>query len=292
LPGYFTRAGARFVHSTSLIDRLYQRFDRLRSLLVLAYASDDFLAAHCQLAYDASAFYRADSPDFRRELFPWERAIVEKSFPAPPARVLVGGAGGGREAYALIKMGYDVVAFEPAPELVATMRARSKVEYPTLEAYRAGYEDLPVMPAEDGEAPVDLQQQATFDAAILGWCSLSHLVDDSARSQAIAKMAALTRGPVLVSYFPDRAGPSVVAGRGGLLNGLQRRALRRGKAIFTTGVGYARLLNEAEFRNIAERAGVEIVHIEGDTDWPHAIVRRSVPLPPRRSTPRPSGHTQ
>src|SRR5260221_14025673 len=64
LPGYFSRFGARLVHSTTLIDRAYQRFDRLRSLVVLAFASDTFLDAHGHLAYDATTAYRADSPDF------------------------------------------------------------------------------------------------------------------------------------------------------------------------------------------------------------------------------------
>jgi hypothetical protein len=274
LSGFLTRFSARAVHFTSLVDRIYQRFDRLRSLLVLAFASDAFLAAHCQLAYDASSFYRADSSDFQHELFPWERSIVEKYFPAAPARVLVGGAGGGREAYALIRMGYSVAAFEPAPGLVATMRARAAADYPTLEVFRAGYENLPIIPAGAGEPAVDLRQQPPFDAAILGWSSISHLLHDTARRDALANMAALTRGPVLVSYFPERAAPGPALAGGGILTRLRRRALRRGKSMFTMGVGYVRLLSDAEFRDIAERAGLEIVQLNGQSDWPHAIVRR------------------
>jgi hypothetical protein len=124
------------------------------------------------------------------------------------------------------------------------------------------------------DAAVDLRQQPSFDAAILGWTSISHLFHDSARSAALANMAMLTDGPLLVSYFPDRAGSSPALEGGGRLNGLRRRASRRGNAMFTMGVGYVRLLNETEFRKIAERAGVEIVHVDGESDWPHAIVRR------------------
>src|ERR1700752_2352975 len=102
MAGALTRLAARLVHSTTLIDRAYFRFDRLRSLLVLAFGSDSFFEVHSKLAYEASTAYRADSPQFRSGLFPWEQRVIREFFPAPPARGLPGGAGGGREAYPVI----------------------------------------------------------------------------------------------------------------------------------------------------------------------------------------------
>jgi hypothetical protein len=276
MPESLNRLGARLVQSTVLLDRAYRKFDALRSLLVLGFASDSFLEFHCKLAYDASTVFRADSEQSRSGLFPFEVVAIREHFPAPPARVLLGGAGGGREAYGLIEMGYEVVAFEPALVLAETMRDRTNAEFPTLKAFCAGYEDLPIMPAFSGHAPVDLEDQPPFDAAILGWCSFSHLILDSARSKALASLARLTRGPILVSYFPERAGPGLAPTGRGVLNALRRRALRRGNSMFTTGVGYARLLSETSFREIADRAGVETAYINADrgSEWPYAIVRR------------------
>jgi hypothetical protein len=276
MPGLLARLGATFVHSTVLIDRAYLRLDRFRSLMVLAFASDDFLEAHCKLAYDATSAYRADSPDFRRELFSWERRAVRDFFPGPPARVLLGGAGGGREAYALIEMGYTVLAFDPASELAASMKEKARVMHPgKLDAYCAAYEDLPLMPAPSSEGgPVDLRTLPTFDAAILGWCSFSHLIEDSARVAALAGFAALTSGPILVSYFSDQAQVMRAPTGGGLINALRRRAFRRGASMFTTAIGYARLLTEAEVRDIVERAGLEVVHLDRDGEFPYAILRR------------------
>jgi hypothetical protein len=275
LPGYLTRLAARFVHSTTLIDRAYQRFDRLRSLLVLAVASDSFLDAHCKLAYDALTAYQADSPDFRRELFQWERLAVRNFFPAPPARVLLGGAGGGREAYGLCEMGYRVVAFDPAPVLAASMRKRAEAEWAALlETYCASYQDLPIMPATSGSQLVDLRTQAPFDAAILGWVSFSHIVQDSARVSALKAFGELTRGPILVSYYSDAARTGPARGAGGRLRALRRRAARRGTSMFTTGVGYVRLFSDADLRDVVERAGLEVVHIDNDHAFPYAILRR------------------
>jgi hypothetical protein len=274
MAGPLTRFGARLVHATTLIDRAYQRFDRLRSLLVLAFASDSFLKAHSRLAYDASIAYRADSAQFRRGLFPWELVVIREFFPAPPARVLLGGAGGGREAYPLIEMGYDVVAFEPALVLAATMEQKARVEFPGMKAFQGAYEDLPTVSSISGKESVDLRQLAPFDAAILGWVSFSHLIGESAQVVALENMALLTRGPMLVSCHPAGVGQRSDPSGRGLLGMLQRRALKRGHSIFTTGVGYTRLLSETDLRDLVDRAGLQIIHSAWQSEWPHAIVQR------------------
>jgi hypothetical protein len=269
-----TRLGARLVHSTTLVDRAYLRFERLRSLIVLAFASESFLEAHSKLAYGAATAYRADSALFRSGLFPWEQAAIREWFPAPPARILLGGAGGGREAYPLIEMGYDVVAFEPAPALAATMAERGRAEFPNLKVYCAGYEDLPMVSTTAVAASVDLRDAAPFEAAILGWCSFSHLMSDSARVAALENVAALTNGPILVSCFPERGGPFIAPSGRGLFKALKRRALRRGPSIFTTSIGYARLLSEDELKELVDRAGLQITHTMWQTEWPHVVVHR------------------
>lgn len=256
-----------------MIDRTYQRFDHLRSLLVLAFASEEFLQAHCLLAYDAADSFKANSARFRRGLFQWEKQTIGRFFPAPPARVLLGGAGGGREAFALVEMGYRVLAFDPAPGLAASMRDKGETDYPDqLEAYCGGYEDLPIMHEATGAA-IDLRSQPSFDAAILGWGSFSHLTQDAARVAALEAVRSLTGGPILVSYWADPAHNPQPPSGGGIMNALRRRARRRGSSMFTTGIGYARYLSEAELRQLVSEAGLEIVHVDVEAGWPHAILR-------------------
>ena len=80
------------------------------------------------------------------------------AFPDPPGRVLIGGAGGGREAFALAARGYEVVAFEPSADL-----ARSMVQHPpagiSVEALIGRYEDLPSLTSAATGARVDLRLQ-------------------------------------------------------------------------------------------------------------------------------------
>src|SRR5687767_12754763 len=68
--------------------------------------------------YGPRPFYR--EPGYQaRGLWPFEERALERWFPRPPARVLVPGAGTGREVLALHQRGYQVDAFEPTAAMVA-----------------------------------------------------------------------------------------------------------------------------------------------------------------------------
>jgi hypothetical protein len=191
---------ARALRVTTLIDRAYKRFDRLRARAALSFGSDAFHAAYHDAAYGGDAAYRADSSTFRTALFDWEERAIDRTFPKAPATILIGAAGGGREALALARRGYHVVAFEPNRRLVAslvqTIGADTKIE-----VLCGRYEDLPVLSTPE-DASIDLRVKTRFDAAIFGWASFSHLSSDAARVEALRQVAALTNGPMLVSCFP------------------------------------------------------------------------------------------
>src|SRR5262245_56525850 len=108
------RLAARIVRLTYVADWAFRRFDRLRSLIVLAFSSDSFLVEFSRLAYSAGSSYKPGASNYRKKLFEWEERAICDFFPPAPARILVGAAGGGREPLALIEKGYSVVAFEPA----------------------------------------------------------------------------------------------------------------------------------------------------------------------------------
>ena len=274
MAGYLTRIGARILRSTVLLDRAYQRFDKARSFAVLAFASDSFVTEYGRIAYDASDSYRAGSSTFRTGLFAWEKRAIRDFFPNPPARILIGGAGGGREAFALIERGYEIVGFDPAPGLAASMCAAAAGFPPgSLTAYCAGYADLPQMPPTAQFAGCDLRAQSPFDGAILGWTSFSHLSTDDERVDALRRVGRLTRGPILVSYF-GRTAPAA-SSAAGRFAALKRRAERRGAAMFTTGIGYARLLTDDEFRWLADRAELRVLHVDGEGEFPFAILAGS-----------------
>lgn len=273
---------ARGVHFTNIVDRTSRRFDRLRSALLVAFASDSFFEEYNALTYGLENTYRADSPAFRRGLFDWEERAVERFFPRPPARVLVGGAGGGREAFALHEKGYTVVAFDPADVLVRAMRSRIPPES-GLRAYRGSYAELPILDDASGQPAINLADEAPFDAAVVGWASFSHLRNDRDRIETLQRFARLTRGPILVSYYPPPPPPQSNARRVGPLKGwIKRRMSRRGLSAFSVDIGYYRLLSHVEMDDIATRAGLTALWAQRDVNWPYLVIAGTGRDSPRR----------
>jgi SAM-dependent methyltransferase len=254
---------ARLLSASALVDRTYRRFDRLRSELVASLASDETLDRFNELAYGGTPRYQPDSAAFHGELFPFEERVIDEFFPRPPARILLGGAGGGREAFALAERGYDVVAFEPAQSLVAGFAAAIGTR--PIEVRRGSYEELAQLLPDD-----------TFDAAIFGWSSFSHLRNDESRLEALRQYRRLTGGPILVSFLALKSEASSRLTR--LRRILPRRPGRDPADVFALTIGLYHPVDEEEVRTLAERAGLRVVELnfdERETSWPHVVLQRA-----------------
>jgi hypothetical protein len=270
-----TAWAARGIRLTHVVDRAYRKFDRLRSAAVLSLGSDRFFDEYNALTYGADVSYRPDSPAFRRGLFEFEETAIGRYFPPPPARVLVGGAGGGREVFALIDKGYSVVAFEPASSLVRMMLAE-RPSSPNLRAFRGSYTTLPALVTVSGDARVvSLADEGPFAAAIVGWTSFSHLRSDDERSETLRQFAAVTTGPILVSYLPDPASIEVPPPSGRLARWIWTRMRRRGPSVFSVQIGYYRLLRHEDMQDVVRQAGLKVVGSEAGGSWPYVVVSRA-----------------
>jgi 2-polyprenyl-3-methyl-5-hydroxy-6-metoxy-1,4-benzoquinol methylase len=255
--------GARLILASTAIDRAYRKFDRLRSELVAATASDAVLDRFNELAYGQTHAYQPDTDDFRAYLFPFEEEAVREKFPKPPARILVGGAGGGREPLALAEMGYEVVAFDPTRPLITALARQAP---PNVSALPGSYEEMDELFGE-GER---------FDAAIVGWGSFSHLRDEETRIATLRSFARVTDGPILVSFLALRAG-GIPARLARLRRLLPRQPNRDEQDIFAVSIGFYHPVDEEEVRRLTDAAGLEITHLSfdsRDTNWPHVVLRR------------------
>jgi hypothetical protein len=251
------RLVARVLWSTRLVDRVYSRFNQWRTRVALRLGSPALSVEYNDVAYGGQVRYRGGKGAFPDELFPFERRAVTSYFPPAPATVLIGGAGGGREALALAKVGYGVTAFEPAPLLVGAMRESARST--SIAPFSGRYETLPVVTDPASGQPVDLSTGPPFDAGMFGWASFSNLMSDSDRVEALRAMTALVNGPVLLSYFPHHADrPDANSRRGS----------------FALHVGYFRDLTEEEVRSMVNAAGVDVVAMHHDTGWPFAVIER------------------
>jgi SAM-dependent methyltransferase len=269
---------ARLLLASTSIDRGFRLFDRLRSELVLAFASDRTLDRFNDLTYARAPDYDPSGASFRAYLFPWEEGVIERFFPPAPARILVGGAGSGREAFALVDRGYDVTAFDPSAGLVAAMAERSSGN-PRLEGYVGAYEELPVLrPIREGGTPIDLNDVQPFDASVIGWGSFSHLRSSEARLQTLRSFGDSTRGPVVVSFLKMGSAPPVRPAVARARRRLRARKGRDERDAFSVHIGYYHVFDEQEIVDLAGRTDLEVVHLSSDereTSWPHAVLART-----------------
>lgn len=271
---------ARILLATRLVDWTYRAFDRARSELVAAWAPDDVLDTFNDLAYGASDSYRPGSSSFREHLFPWEEKAIDRFFPKPPAHVLVGGAGGGREAFALIRLGYRVTAFEPSAELARSLAVRAH-EVDGLAVYRGRYEDLPHLEGTSGNEGTELAALQPIDAVLSGWGSFSHLRTRESRIAALEALARTTDGPILVSFlgtYDERRHPTSLRGR--VRHTLPRLRGRDVGDVFSVYIGFYHRTNEQEVEDLAAAAGLEVVYRNfdaRDTNWQHVVLRRARP---------------
>ena len=271
----FQRGAARIVRASVVVDRAQRLFDRVRSTFVARFASDGFLDAYNDLAYRNHADYTVGSARFREGLFHWEEDMARKHLPAPPARLLVGGAGGGREVYAWASQGYSVVAFEPSPTLARAVLAK-KAEYPNAQIWRGRYEDLPLLFDVESSASVQIGALGRFDAVVLGWPTYSHIRTRERRVAALRQLDAVTNGPIAISFFLDKHRDARKASRVQTLT--RRLGISRPGDAFSPYIGFHHWSTEEELRDEIREAGLEVVDAswdDRDGRWPWIVARRS-----------------
>lgn len=239
--------------------------DDLVEGVALGALSDDDLHALTTARY-------ARSRSHRRELFDWEQAWFERDLPPPPARLLVGGAGHGRELAWLARRGYQLVGFDPA--------------CPGDSVHELGYEDFIAPTSRARAAALDtIRASAPYDAVIFGWGSYTHLASHELRIEVLRAMHELSDGPLLVSYWRITNGPARAHGRAARLGGLIARAFgvaqaeRHGDRV-VAHAGYGHSFTDEELISLAREAGYRAcVHRDG---YPHATLFSDGPIPSRR----------
>lgn len=254
----------------SSFDALYAGFDRARSTLIVAFASDAVLEAHLDVYYGQRW---EDDSRLAVAWLPWEHRAVAEFFPPPPAKILVGAAGWGREARLLAAMGYSVVAFEPVRGLAEKM-ASETAPLGSVRVYCGAFQEMPFLEALPTGARGDLRNEGPFDAAIVGYGSLSHLLKDAQRVETLRRFAEVTSGPILVSFYASFPESHAAAAHAGWLKRwLRRRKARRGVSRFQVSGGYFRLLSREEIEGMAKEVGLNVLDIEVERDLqPYAVL--------------------
>ena len=229
----------------------------------------DSLAQFDELHYDTrrervggGAAYSYDDDRWNlRGLSDWERAAIEDHFPSS-GRIVVTGAGGGREVLGLLGRGYDAVGYEPHPRLV---QAGSALLERRGHGQRLFVSRRDAFPAEVGAC----------DAVVVGWGSYALMSGRHRRVEFLrGARASLPAGaPLLVSFFTRDGGER-------LLTTVSRTAnvVRRVRRAEPTDVGdalspnFVHLFAEEELTNELKAAGF-VVQEYRRHPYGHAVAR-------------------
>lgn len=261
--------------ASKLFDRIYRRFNRIRELAVVTFASDYALTKFNDRTYSEASRYQPDSTGYVSGLYPWEEEALQQHFPPPPGHILVGGAGSGREPFALSDLGYRVTAFEPVLSLVDAMQQQgSTKERVGVGCYAGGYEDLPYVISPDNVETIHLSELGPFDAAIVGWGSFSHICDERQRQNTLRHFGELTSGPILLSFTSTREDGELRTSK--IRSMLLKRKHRHPADRFSMSMGFQHPVSEYEVNELASEAGLAVLKIDfSHTSLaPHAVLQR------------------
>lgn len=215
-------------------------------------------------------------------LFDWEEQWFAAELPPPPARLLIGGAGAGREVLPLLSLGYEILAFDPAPKVVA-IAEQSFAGVTNVEFVTGSYEDMAVRrPGALGDA---LARRGRFDAVVFGWGSFTHIVGEIVRTDSLIRARELCPvGPALLSVWIR--GDNVETRRdgrserlGAALGGISGRGRSREIGVGDSVVGhagYCHAFTWFELDLLAAKAGYAVhgsSRDQGDAVYPHITLR-------------------
>jgi hypothetical protein len=254
-----------------LVSTLYD----VREELLFALSSDAERISVGNLIYAQQQVYFPSSQLFQSGLLDWEeRLVAHSSFPRA-GRILVGGAGAGREMSALQSRGYRTIGFDPSVELVEA--GRKALGLATSELIVASYDDL-IEAAITGTGPLGACVAAgeAISAVILSFGSISYVVNADDRKRLCACITALApQAPILLSFLGEnleakRANASVrlLAYWITVLKGTKpRQKMQR----FLPHAGFVGLVTQDEVRDLAASIGYAVQAISM-SPYPHALL--------------------
>jgi hypothetical protein len=267
----------------------------------LGILGDRSLADVDDTMYRRSATYRDDAYN-RSGLFAWEAEAVESYF-GDARRLMLIGAGGGREVLALAKMGYTVDGYECNPALVSTAAALLSAEYGTSTSDRVSGESegatvlageiggpapLPRRPGAASVTPLSRDEVPAaggpYDGAIMGWSAYMLIPGSERRIRFLRRLRALMGdgAPLLLSFYTRDGDPPRLHRIARTANAL-RRLLRREPVDLGDDLSPNRVhrFTEPEVARELREAGFTLLHFrpEGpgrfDSGWSAATANAS-----------------
>jgi len=270
---------ARLMSWSFALDRAARALAILREELAFRmFTEQDWLELGRSL-YGRATRYSEGSAHNESGLFAFERNAIELAFPPPPAAILVGACGGGREIFGLLERGYRIAAaYDPVGPFIDALREDPRLfemrDRLCLGTHQTVKALPPLRQLSEAGTPVD--------AVVVGWGSYTHLRGAPRRVEFLRALRTLCpSGPVLLSFFVEMGSEGEPSA--GLRAGLRRFLGTTGSMVepgdgLNRGQGAVHYFTEAAFAAEAIEAGYRVQHWqEHDFAAGHAIIIPEIP---------------
>jgi len=237
---------------------MFRMQEALRDEILLAFVAPKRRDAVTAAAYARDNSYLPGGATFEQGLYSWEIALLERPEIPRRGRVLLAGAGGGREVLALADRGYEVSAFEPV-ERYCNACATAPAQGGKVQVACGSYKDLVAYAGEGAGRLAGLR--GPFDLVWLGWGSFAHITDIEDQAAVLNSLRALApNAPVVLSYFLN-ASPEQPDAPSRMRRGLRRTLVMLGgrqasAAIrFWPWAGFAYVFTRSELEHLFRATG-------------------------------------
>jgi hypothetical protein len=204
--------------------------------------------------YQQQTMYQAGQPFFSRGLFEWERQLFHHPYFPRTGDILVPAAGGGRELSWFLDRGYAVAGFDPAPALASSWN----LAHPNHPMFVASYADLSQM-LQSKSGPLSSLSTRSFDAIVLGWGSLSHIIEEEERRRLFLSLRRQYPKAVVAVSFLSSCDKDA------------SRAPGSEHTYFLPWAGFVCLLGRISLQRLVEPCGYRIVFYSDET-YSHALL--------------------
>jgi len=253
---------------------MFRAHEVLRDEVLVAFVAPELRDAVTAAAYSRDETYLPAGATFEQGLFAWESALLERPELPRRGRVLLAGAGGGREAKVLADRGYEVLAFEPV-ERYCTACIEALGDRRNLQVVCASYDDLLDL-ARNRSGPL-AGYRGPFDLIWLGWGSFAHVTVAEDQTAVLTSLKTLAPNASIVLSFFMRASSEEAGAAAGLRRKLRWALRMLGGRHASPGIrfwpwaGFAYAFTRTELRDLFRATGYSpaVLHEE---PYPHALL--------------------
>ncbi len=252
---YFFQSCINFLRKVlQLLYRWIYSIDLFYEAFWLSILSADSLEKLTSIKYKLSTRYRSDENNLKG-LFSWEQKIADQ-FVSASKKVVIIGAGGGREAFALVKLGCEVRAFEADEKMVKYAR-----DYIRNKKLDIRFDNLPVNRIPDVPCQVFW----------MGWGVYTHLMGLEERVKLLKEIKTKISddGIIIISYWVTKDYHVRFNAINRFAKKINRRKLEFGE-YFKNGM-WAKYYSSDEIIEECRLAGLHAIYIS-EEEYGHAVL--------------------